>query len=167
MKILIVKSSAFGDIIHAFPCLAFLRERFPEAQIDWVVERRCAELVHRQPLVDRVIEMDSRKWRKNPWKARGEFRAFVRELRATRYDVLFDLQGNSKSGLVTLLARAKDKVGHGRKTVPEWPNLFATTKRFDPPPKQNVRDDLLYLVQSYTGGNGQPSLPTPLTVSDG
>ena len=151
MYILIVKTSSLGDILHAFPILDYLKERYPDAKVDWVVERPFAELVRRHPLVRRTLEIDTKGWRKNLWKGRGEIAAFKGELREVTYDWLFDLQGNCKSGIVTYLARAQEKVGFGKETVPEWPNLLVTKRRYDPPPGKNIREDYLYLVTESLG----------------
>jgi heptosyltransferase-1 len=107
MKILIVKLSSLGDVIHAMPALQDLRAAFPEAQIDWVVERGFAPLVRRCAGVHRVIESDLRKWRKRPFAAhtRAHWRAFKADLQRESYDVVLDLQGLSKSALVAWLAR--------------------------------------------------------------
>ncbi len=150
MRILIVKTSSLGDIIHAFPTLAFLRKKYPEALIDWVVEKPFAELVRAHPEVNEVLTVETKAWRKSPfspatWKAVRDFR---RSLQSHSYDLMFDLQGNVKSGLITLQARAKTKVGFGKKTVAERPNSWLTTQQFDPPPGSNIRSDYLFLAQS-------------------
>jgi len=133
MRILIVKTSSLGDILHAFPILDYLKEHFPKARVDWVVERPFAELICRHPLVRQTLLIDTRAWRKNLWRGREAIGAFKRELQQITYDWLFDLQGNCKSGLITYLARAKEKVGFGKATVPEWPNLLVTKRRYNPP----------------------------------
>lgn len=151
MKILIIKSSALGDIIQAFPVLNYLRQKYPSAKIDWVVERSCAELVQAHPYVNTVLELDTKKWRKgwmNEWN-RKEIFSFRRALREEQYDLVFDLQGNIKSGLILSQARARMKVGFGWKTVSEKPNLLFTHFRHDPSFDQNIRDDYLNLVKSY------------------
>lgn len=151
MRILIVKTSSLGDIIHCFPAVEFIRKKYPDAQIDWVVERPFAGLVRSCPYVSRAIEVDTKLWRRNLFskETRSAIKAFAQTLQETEYDVVFDLQGNFKSALITWKAYAKDKVGFGKKTVAEWPNLFVTQFQFDPPPGRNIREDYLYLMQSY------------------
>ena len=151
MKILIVKTSALGDIIHSFPVVDYIKHLFPQSQIDWVVESSFAELVRAHPDIHTVFPVKVKKWRAAPWKKenRVEMRAFCRALRSNEYDVIFDLQGNVKSGCFTGLARGKHKVGFSRSVVPEWPNLLFTNKRYTPPSKQNIRQDYLFLVQSF------------------
>lgn len=151
MKILIVKTSSLGDIVHAFPILPYIKGKFPSAQIDWVVEKPYADLVRAHPLVDLVIPIQTKKWRSRlfsleTWK---EIRAVRKELQLEHYDVVFDLQGNLKSGYFTGAARALKKVGFGLSTLPEWPNIFFTNLRFNPPAGLNIRDDYRFLVQSF------------------
>ncbi len=150
MNFVIVKTSAIGDVIQTFPVLEYLRKKFPDAQIDWVVEEGIAPLLRAHPLIDQVIEIRSKAWRRHPFhlETRKEFRAFSEQLRKTYYDILFDLQGNAKSAVVTGCAKAKSKVGFGWKSVREKSNLFVTTQRFNPPPHLNIRSKYLHLVQS-------------------
>lgn len=151
MRILIVKTSSLGDIIHAFPTLLFLKELFPHAEIDWVVEKPYKELVEKEPHIAKVIPIDTKKWRKFFYKSSvlKEFFSFRRELRKHEYDHVFDLQGNSKSALITYLAKSKCKIGFGWKTVWEKPNLLTTHYRYDPPLHHNVRYESLFLVESF------------------
>lgn len=151
MRYLIVKTSAFGDIIHAYPVLEYIKEQDPTCEIDWVVEKRMKGLVEPHPLVSRVIEIDSKAWRKKPFSAATwrEILAFKKELQRKSYDALFDLQGNVKSALITFLARAKTKVGCGFKTAHEMCASLSYTKRYNLPSNLNVRHECLYLVQSY------------------
>lgn len=151
MKILIVKTSALGDIIHAFPVAAYLRQKFPDAQIDWVVEESFAELVQSHPAINTAICIKSRAWRqallkKKSWQEMSNCR---RQLRQNEYDVVFDLQGNIKSGCITAQVKSKHKVGFGFKTVPEWPNTLFTNRRFNPATGKNIRKDYLDLVCRY------------------
>lgn len=151
MKILIVKTSSLGDIIHAFPVLNFLHQEFPGVKVDWVVEKSFADIVRAHPLIDKVIEMDTKGWRKKichpkTWQSIFQFR---KDLKKDNYDVIFDLQGNTKSALPTFLAKSQNKVGFGLKTIHEWPNVLFTHHRFNPPLHLNVRDENLYLAQYF------------------
>lgn len=107
MKILIVKLSSLGDVVHAMPAVQDIRRALPQAQIDWVVERGFAPLVRRCEGVGRVIECELRRWRKSPLsrQTRSEWRAFRTELQSGAYDAVIDLQGLTKSALVAWLAR--------------------------------------------------------------
>lgn len=107
MNILIVKLSSLGDVVHAMPAVQDLRAAFPDARIDWVVERGFAPLVQRCAGVQRAIPCQLRAWRKAPLAARtrGEWRAFREDLHRTRYDAVIDLQGLAKSALVARMAQ--------------------------------------------------------------
>jgi heptosyltransferase-1 len=150
-SILIVKTSALGDVIHTFPVLEYLKRKFPDVRIDWVVEKGCAELVTSHPLVNKTILVETKKWRKElfqlkTWK---EIKQLKRQLKAIEYDLLFDFQGNCKSSAFVAWARAKEKVGYGLSCVPEKPNLLVTSKKIDVPASLNIRHRYLYLVQKF------------------
>ena len=121
MNILIVKTSAIGDVIHTLPALHCLRLHYPQARITWLVEEAAAELLVGHRDLDRVLVSRRKRWssdfRRGPgpaWKAAREALALLRELRDTRYDLLLDFQGLLKSGVLVGLARARRKVGFGR-----------------------------------------------------
>ena len=107
MNILIVKLSSLGDVVHAMPAVQDIRRAFPQAQIDWVVEKGFAPLVQRCEGVHRVIPCELRRWRKAPFSAltREAWKTFKTELQAEAYDAVIDLQGLTKSALVAWLAR--------------------------------------------------------------
>jgi heptosyltransferase-1 len=107
LRVLIVKLSSLGDVVHAMPAVQDIRQAVPHAQIDWVVERGFAPLVRRCEGVNRVIESDQRRWRRTllSGPTRRTWRLFKTELQRDRYDAVIDLQGLSKSALVSWLAR--------------------------------------------------------------
>lgn len=107
MRVLIVKLSSLGDVVHAMPVVHDIRSAFPDALIDWVVEPGFAPLVRRVEGIHEVIECALRRWSKAWWTSttRGEWRAFKTRLRSHRYDVVLDLQGLTKSALITKLAK--------------------------------------------------------------
>lgn len=130
MKVLIVKASALGDVVHALPVLAWLKSADPAMEIDWLVEEGFAPLLEGHPLVRKVHWIATRSWRKAGKLAaiREAIRA-VGRIRHEGYDVVLDLQGNSKSGLFTWLSGARRRYGFDRQGVREWPNLLATNNR--------------------------------------
>jgi len=107
LKILIVKLSSLGDVVHAMAAVQDICHTYPQAQLDWVVERGFAPLVRRCKGVHRVIPCELRRWRKAPLsdQTRLEWRAFKLELQQDAYDAVIDLQGLAKSALVCWLAR--------------------------------------------------------------
>lgn len=150
MKCLIVKTSSLGDIIQTFPVLEYLKKKFPNAQIDWVVEESCADLLKTHPLVNKTICINTRLWRKSFFDSENlkKIRLVKNEIRKEKYDYVFDLQSNMKSSLITLSARSNIKVGFGFRTAHEWPSAFFTNRRYNPPKNVNIRDDYLHIVQS-------------------
>jgi heptosyltransferase-1 len=110
-KVLIVKLSSLGDVVHAMAAVQDIRNAHRSAQIDWVVERAFAPLVARCEGVSRVIAADQRRWRKSPFARHTwqEGSAFKTELQSERYDAIIDLQGLSKSAWVSWMARTTPK----------------------------------------------------------
>lgn len=154
-RVLIVKTSSLGDIIQSLGALEYLHEKFPEAKIDWVAEEGARTLLENHPLIHRMIACNTKKWKEGSLSGAA---LFIRNLRMYTYDVLFDLQGNTKSGLWTFLAKAKKKVGFASCSVREWPNLLATRSRFSIPQGMNIRLQHIELVKRYFGDKA-PFLP--------
>lgn len=107
MRVLIVKLSSLGDVVHAMPVVHDIRQAIPGASIDWVVEPGFAPLVRRVAGVHAVIECPLRQWTRAWWRPAvwAEVRAFASRLRRVRYDAILDLQGLTKSAVVTRMAR--------------------------------------------------------------
>lgn len=145
MKILLIRTSSLGDILQTFPVLEYLRATFPDAQIDWVVEKRMSGLV--SPFVNRTLEVDPSTWlKKGHYQKMG---SFIQTLRLTSYDVAFDLQGNIKSGLILAFCRAIDKVGFSWGSCREKLATFAANQRVDVSESMPIRLKYLTLVKSY------------------
>jgi heptosyltransferase-1 len=109
MRILLVKTSSLGDVIHNLPVVSDLRRCFADARIDWCVEEAFADIPRLHPAVGDVIPVAVRRWRKAlaqpvTWREIGEFR---RRLRRTPYDAILDTQGLLKSALISLQAHGK------------------------------------------------------------
>lgn len=145
---LIIKTSALGDVVQTIPVVSYLKAIDPDCQIDWIVEKAGAELLRALPLLDRVLVVDTKKWRSHPFASatRKEVGCFVGKLREKTYDSVFDLQGNTKSGILTLLSKGALKGGFGKKTVPEFLNLLFTNKKANPPEGLNITEDYLWVV---------------------
>lgn len=105
MRVLVVKTSSLGDVIHALVAVSDARRAIPGLSVDWVVEESLAEIPAWHTAVDRVIPIGLRRWRRHWWATRGERRAFRSRLRERRYDRVIDAQGLIKSAVVTRLAR--------------------------------------------------------------
>jgi 3-deoxy-D-manno-octulosonic-acid transferase/heptosyltransferase-1 len=139
MKILVVKLSAIGDVIHTLPALCALRRHWPGARIDWVVEAAAADLVVGHPDLDRVIVSRRKAWvrdlreRARRAGALAEIHRFIGELRHTRYDLILDFQALLKSALVVALARGRRKVGFDRGLEHMEHSYYVLTERIRPP----------------------------------
>ncbi len=107
LRILLVKTSSMGDVVHALPVVHDLHAERPQAQIDWLVEAAYADIVRAHPGVRRVIPVELRRWRKDWWRAdtRQAWRDFVAELQREEYDAVIDLQGLIKSAWLARRAR--------------------------------------------------------------
>ena len=116
MRILIVRTSAMGDIIHCLPVLTALRRALPQAKIAWVVEKTFAPLLEGHPDIDELILVRLRAWRKNTFSApvRREIAEFRRALRRFAPDVALDLMGNHKGGAIARLSGARRRLGAAR-----------------------------------------------------
>lgn len=131
-KILLVKTSSLGDVIHQLPAVTDILAHFPDARIDWVVEESFAELPALHPGIRRVIPVAVRRWRRallNPASWR-EMAAFRQALQAYRYDMILDSQGLIKSAAITLLALGP-RCGYGRASAREPLASMAYDKTID------------------------------------
>ena len=107
LKILLVKLSSLGDVLHTLPVVHDIKSAFPDAQIDWVVELSFAGVVRRCEGVNKVITCEMRKWRKTPFSTATiqAWCAFKADLQREHYDAAIDLQGLTKSAWVSKLAK--------------------------------------------------------------
>ncbi|MBE9516180.1 MAG: lipopolysaccharide heptosyltransferase I [Proteobacteria bacterium] len=106
-RVLVIKTSSLGDVVHTLPALTDAQHTLGEVQFDWVVEESLAEIPAWHPAVNKVIPVALRRWRKSPIKAwrSGEWAAFKQALRAQDYDKVIDAQGLIKSALLTRIAK--------------------------------------------------------------
>lgn len=113
MRILIVKTSSMGDVLHTLPALTDAVKAIPGVRFDWVVEESFAQIPTWHPAVDKVIPVAIRRWRKNWFSApiKAERKAFYQALRARQYDAVIDAQGLIKSA--ALVTRKAHGVKHG------------------------------------------------------
>lgn len=133
MKILFVRLSAFGDIIHALPALCATRRWYPEASIHWLVSRKCADLLKDHPAIDRLHVLDS--------NVRG-FLAMRSALRRERFDVSVDLQGLMKSGLLSWLSGAPRRIGRAISRCRERAAALFYTEWVRPVEKHIIKQNL-------------------------
>ena len=104
MKILVVRLSSLGDVLHLFPAISDLRRHFPDAEIHWLVEPAFAELVSWHSAIDKVIAVPLRAHKKIWWKIPALLSKFRKQLQAEHYNIVLDAQGLIKSALLARLA---------------------------------------------------------------
>src|SRR5258707_6861240 len=109
-RILLIKLSAVGDVVHALPVLAGLRARFPTSQIDWLIRPDCADLVRCHPALSNVVAFP-RRIPGAPWDKATTLVRSLRSVGRSRYDLVIDLQGQLRSALYALASRAKVRIG--------------------------------------------------------
>ena len=107
MRVLLIKTSSLGDVIHSLPALTDAQRAIPGIRFDWVVEEGFAEIPTWHPAVDRVIPVALRRWRRNLWQTwrSGEWQQFKARLAERDYDLVLDAQGLVKSAFLTRYAR--------------------------------------------------------------
>lgn len=125
MKVLVVKTSSLGDVIHTLPALTDALRVYPNLEVDWLVEKNCSEPIRWHGGVKRIIEMEFRKWRKVPWQSwrQQHWQRLYRELRSNHYDIIIDAQGLLKSAAMTFFAKGKRHGlarGSSRDAVAPW-----------------------------------------------
>jgi heptosyltransferase I len=149
-KILIVRVSSLGDVVHNMPAIADIRRRYPDAQIDWLVEESFVDLVRLVAGVNRAIPFSLRRWRKrlpspSTW---SEIAAFRRALAGEHYDLVIDCQGLIKTAWVASWARGP-LIGLGNRTDGagyEWPVRLFYDRRVAIAPRTHVVERTRQLV---------------------
>jgi heptosyltransferase I len=161
MRILIVKLGSIGDIVHTLPALAALREAMPRSEISWVVERRSSEILRDNPLLDRLIEVDTKALRRGLMS--GETlrapRQQLRRLRASAFDIALDFQGLLKSASIARLSGARRVFGYSRAGLREPASALLLSKTVAVPPRTHVIHKSLLLLQ------GALDVPIPQDLS--
>lgn len=128
MKILIIKPSSLGDVIHSLPFLKAIRDTFQDIHIEWVITKNLKEILEGHPLVNKLIIFDKDSWKslKHLPKTIKEAAELIKTLRAEYYDMVIDLQGLLRSGFITFLAPSSLKIGF--KHAREGSRLFYNKK---------------------------------------
>jgi heptosyltransferase I len=123
-KILLIKLSAVGDVVHTFPVLNKLRRRYPAARIDWLVSSSIAEFLSPHPAINNVLEFAREEWAK-PWRLAplANSARLAARLRATGYDLVLDLQGQLRSGLFARATGAPVRIGFGKPVPRRWEEM--------------------------------------------
>lgn len=111
-KILIIRLSALGDTIHTLPMLKALRDKYTNAQIDWIVEDKAEKFIADNPLINNVYVLERRKWKQNNNKIQvlKEFFSTINKIRKQKYDIVIDTQQLLKSAVIMGLSGGKRKI---------------------------------------------------------
>ena len=120
-KILLIKLSAVGDVVHTIPVLNKLRRRYPTAQLDWLVTPSIAELLRHHAAISNIIEFERDAW-STPWRFKP-FTSYARlaaKLRAAAYDLVVDMHGQFRTAALTLATGAPSRIGFDRPRAGVW-----------------------------------------------
>jgi heptosyltransferase-1 len=166
-RVLIVKPSAIGDVVHALPVLKLLKDRWPAAKFSWLVTPACSGILDGHPLLHEVIRFDRKTYGRNWWKPSGlgSLLQFAADLRSRRFDIAIDLQGLFRSGWLTFQSGAPVRIGLS--DAREMSTLFYT-RRIAVPRGENVHaiDRYLRVAESLGAGRGAVDFPFADTVGD-
>ncbi|AZG11950.1 lipopolysaccharide heptosyltransferase I [Cupriavidus metallidurans] len=165
-RILVIKITSLGDMVHTLPLLYDLRRAYPEAKIDWIADASCADIPNWAVGVDRVIAPPLRQFKKNgrKWRdLRGIFSALM-SLRRERYDVAIDVHGVYKSAIAARLARTKRRLGYAAEFLGEAKAVFAYTEIFGPHGDANCRQKMRMVVANALGYDIEPHETAELRV---
>jgi len=171
LRFLVSRLSALGDVVFAVPAVQALRERFPDASIDWLVEDRNAALVQSLPGLDRVFVFPRKRWKEAgigkplPFGsgAAAMWQHYQSLRKAPQYDAVFDFQGNLKSSMQLRWVRAGTRVGFDRSVSKEGAerryNLLASDPGRVPRAQRDLQLVHRYLAELH-GDSHPPELPT-------
>jgi heptosyltransferase I len=132
-KILLIKLSAVGDVIHTIPVLNKLRRHYPQAQLDWLVTPAIAELLRHNPAIGNVIEFAREDWLR-PWTLKPfvSYARLAAKLRANAYDLVIDMHGQFRTAVFALASGAPVRIGFDRPRARVWdasPRTFSAEAR--------------------------------------
>ena len=135
-KILIIKPSSMGDIIHALPVLATLKKSYPKSEIAWIVKDKFSDLLAGNPDLTDVIPFDN-----------SRFLQLINKLRKKKFDVALDIQGLFRSGILTFFSKAGHRIGFSKVNSRELSYMFYNHKVTPPKKAVHVVDKNLSLLE--------------------
>jgi heptosyltransferase I len=168
MRLLIIKLGSIGDIIHTLPALDLIRRSAPGAEVSWVVESRSAELLRENPLISRLIEVDTRSLRggKVIEDILIDLSKQATSLRGHDFDLSIDFQGLLKSAAIGKIAGAKKRWGFSKSGLREPLARFLLTDKIKTPKKIHVIEKNRILAAGALGVDiptGRPEFPIKTT----
>ena len=161
-RILIIKPSSLGDVVHALPILAAARKTYPQAHIAWLINENFAPFLVNHPLLDDVIPFHRRHYGRMWRSPRSflDFWSFVLDLRKQRFDLILDLQGLIRSGLTAFFSGAPRRFGLADAREYAW--LFYTNRVHCPPGVEHAVDKNVHLARSAGLEIETPEFPLAL-----
>ena len=161
MRLLIVKTSSLGDVIHTLPAITDAQQHYPDLEVDWVVEEAFAEIPTWHPAVKQVIPIALRRWRKQIWQtlSTGIWHNFIQKLQQQKYDKIIDAQGLLKSAFITYKAQG-NSCGFDFKSARESLAALVYQQSYNIPKNQHAVTRLRQLFAAalnYTPPKDQPN----------
>jgi ADP-heptose:LPS heptosyltransferase len=148
-RVLILLLGAIGDVVRALPLLGRVRRTWPDAHIAWAVEPKSEPVVRAHPWLNEIIVYDRA-------HAPLSFAPFLRRIRAGRFDLVIDLQRHLKSGIISVVSGARERIGFDRANTKEFNHLFST-RRIGPQPNMRLK-----LTQYQEFGDALGLAPSPI-----
>ncbi len=159
-KILVVKPSSLGDVVHSLPFLNAAKSRYPEAEVHWVIAKGLEGLLEGHPMISRLIVINKDGWKSlsRAGSTAGELRTLFRTLRNVHYDIAVDLQGLLRSGIITMASRAPVRIGF--EEAREGSRFFYS-RRIRGGKETHAVDRYLKIASALGCGIGEVSFPFP------
>jgi lipopolysaccharide heptosyltransferase I len=162
-RVCLIKPSSLGDIVHALPVLAALRDHWPDAHLSWVVNRGLRSLLDGHPDLDEVIPFDRSKLQLNP-SGIAAIGRFLVDLRSRKFDVVIDLQGLLRSGIMARATGAPIRVGLD--SAREGSRHFYTHRISSPGPEAHAVDRLLKVAEAFGADVSSPRFAPAIGLDD-
>ncbi len=147
-RILIILNGAIGDVVRALPLLGRIRHGFPTAHIAWAIEPKSAPILEAHPWLDETILYDRRR---APWS----FAPFLKRVHDERFELAIDLQRHLKSGIISMVSGARERIGFSRENTKELNHWFST-RQIKPQPEMKLK---LLQYQAFGDALGLPPAP--------
>jgi lipopolysaccharide heptosyltransferase I len=167
-RILVIRLSSIGDIVHALPAVAALAESFPRLEIHWLIEARYAPLLAGNRYVHRILPVDTLSWRGGlpPLAVLENMVRTLSGLRGSAYETALDFQGLWKSALMAFLSGARERVGLAEPWMREPSAAVLYTQRVPATGRKHVVEESLALVEHLGARAGCWRFPLPRTAED-
>ena len=167
-RVLVIRLSSIGDIVHALPAVAALGESFPQLRIDWLIEARYATLLAGNPYVRHVLTLDTLSWRGGlpPLSVLEDMLRTLGGMRDNAYETAVDFQGLWKSALLAIIAGANERVGLAQPWMREPSAAVLYTQRVSAAGRKHVVEESLALVEHLGARVGRWQFPLPHDPDD-